>query len=677
MDFKTIKAGLEKHFAEMTQDGSILYETDTDPMLLWEKYLNAIPENENKVFRQRRSYDCSCCRHFIKNIGGLVSIKNHTVETVWDFVTDDPEWNKVIKTLADYVRQHSVTGRYLSSFRYIGTDSNMDNVLDIRWCHFAVKLPNQLVFNGHGTIDTARGQFRDEKNVFKRGLDELKKDAVETVLELVNQGSLYKGDEYKHLIVSFLNHKRRYERLPEPEKDLYAWENAKDDPAVAKIRNTAIGTLLVNVSEGMELDQAVSQYEKIVAPENYKRSKPIFTKRMLEEAQKTITELGYLDSLERRFATADDITVNNILYLSKDTAKRVTGGSIFDDMQKDVKSAPKKFSKVEEVPVQDFIDKVLPTAREVEAYFENKHIPNLVSLIAPVHPEGKTLFKWGNSFGWSYRGNVADSKLKENVKKAGGKVDGALRFSIQWNDLDGWDQNDEDAHCMTPEGFHIYYVNKRDPLTGGNLDVDIIHPVKGKPAVENITFPSMDRMDTGTYQFLVNCYSNRGGTSGFRAEIEFDGQIYTFDYDKPLRQSESVKVADVTLQHGQFSIKTHIPCGTSSREEWGIKTNEFVPVKVICFSPNYWDERNGIGHKHYMFMLKGCVNPEMPPAWYNEYLNGDLYPQHRKVMEAMATIAHVQDTEDQLSGLGFSSTVRNDLVVKVKGSTERIIKIKF
>ena len=48
-----------------------------------------------------------------------------------------------------------------------------------------------------------------------------------------------------------------------------------------------------------------------------------------------------------------------------------------------------------------------------------------------------------------------------------------------------------------------------------------------------------------------------------------------------------------------------------------------------------------------------------------------------QVMEAMGFKARVKDAEDQLSGIGFSSTVRNDLVVKVKGMTERTMRIKF
>jgi hypothetical protein len=344
-------------------------------------------------------------------------------------------------------------------------------------------------------------------------------------------------------------------------------------------------------------------------------------------------------------------------------------------MKEDVAVNPKNFSKVEEIPVDKFVKDVLPTASSVEVLMDGRLTQNLVSVIAPKNPEAPGMFKWNNGFSWAYKGNMTDSDIRENVKAAGGKVDGVLRFSIQWNDGDEWDQNDEDAHCIEPHGEHIYFGSKYSS-TGGNLDVDIIHPKRGKAAVENITWPDVRRMEEGTYRFFVHCYCNRGGRSGFRAEIEFNGNIYSYDYSKPLRQGETVDVALVTLKEGVFTIEEKLDSRLSGREVWGVKTNQFIPVSVIMYSPNYWDEQNGIGNRHYIFALKGCVNPENPNGFYNEYLRNDL-AEHRKVFEALGSRMSVSDDPNQLSGLGFCSTRRNELIVRVSGNVQRIMKVKF
>ncbi len=66
------------------------------------------------------------------------------------------------------------------------------------------------------------------------------------------------------------------------------------------------------------MDDCVTAYERIMAPENYQRPKSIVTKRMIEEAQKKVQELGLMDSLPRRHAALEDITVNNVIFANRD-----------------------------------------------------------------------------------------------------------------------------------------------------------------------------------------------------------------------------------------------------------------------------------------------------------------------------------------------------------------------
>ena len=93
-----------------------------------------------------------------------------------------------------------------------------------------------------------------------------------------------------------------------------------------------------------------------------------------------------------------------------------------------------------------------------------------------------------------------------------------------------------------------------------------------------------------------------------------------------MRTGENVQVAEVTLdKDGNFSIKENcLEVHLFQVVRFGCNTNQFVPVSVISYSPNYFDEQDGIGHRHLFFFLKDCVNNESPNGFYNEFLKSDL-----------------------------------------------------
>jgi hypothetical protein len=205
--------------------------------------------------------------------------------------------------------------------------------------------------------------------------------------------------------------------------------------------------------------------------------------------------------------------------------------------------------------------------------------------------------------------------------------------------------------------------------------VDIINPKNGTAAVENIRFKNRHDMIPGDYLFRVHQYTYRGGDWGFKAEIEFDGQIINYNYPIKLRQNEYVNVARVTLDKDyNFSIKNLLDSSSANGNEWGIEYNKFVPVSLICYSPNYWGD-NSVGNKHIFFILKDCVNEDKARPWFNEFLTNELN-DHRRVMEALGSVARVEESENQLSGIGFSFTQRNEVVLKVTSENiERVVKV--
>jgi hypothetical protein len=224
MEFIQFKKMLQENFKEMTKNATHLFEVDVDKEEFWNLYLDSYPEGTNQIFRKKRSSDCSCCRHFVKNIGNAVVINENKIQTIWDFQTNDTTYQPVLDALSKYLKSKVVSDVYFSKLKTIGTDVNYErngNVSVITWDHFCLELPEKFVDRSYRTAGDIKGTYRDTRNVFKRSLEEITEDSLLTVLELISQNSLYKGEEWKGALTEFLKYKKEYDKLPENKKDNY------------------------------------------------------------------------------------------------------------------------------------------------------------------------------------------------------------------------------------------------------------------------------------------------------------------------------------------------------------------------------------------------------------------------------------------------------------------------
>ena len=666
MEFKAFSKAVRDNFSEMAKKD--LYVVDYPKDELYALYLSSFPEGSNPIYKERTEHDCNCCKNFIRDVGLVVSVKGNKLNSIWNLKGLDEVYGTVAKTMADKVQSMPIKGvfkHYIKSAGVLITHQQLEDNTIKKWNHFQCDIPRTHYSSDRNTILSG---INSKVHVYKRGLTEITDEALNIVTDLISSNSIYRGQEFSDSIKAFRRHKKAYEKAAN--KDIFVWDTYSTNKSAA-IRNTVIGTLLTDISDGKDLEASVAAYESKVAPQNYKRTSSLITKRMIDDAMKTVDDLGIRDSLSRRYAKINDVSVNNVLFVDR-SVKSLMKDSIAELLESEVKTKPKSAKGHEDVNVEDFISKIMPKANGIKLFVENKHKSNLVSLITPEVKEAKSILQWDNNFSWSYNGDVTDS-IKEKVKKAGGNVTGIVRVSLSW-----YNKDDLDLHVVEPNRNLIYYGHRRS-ATSGHLDVDMNVNNLVRDAVENITWTDRSKMPIGEYTVKVNNFTKRENIDvGFQIEVECNGQLYTYAYNKALRNSSTTEVVKFKFDGSNIAItKVNAAVETSgkSQDVWSIPTESFVEVDTVMYSPNYWDDQK-VGNKHYIFTLKGCKNPDQTRGLYNEFLKSDL-TKHRKVFEILGAKMKCKEQDEQLSGVGFSSTLKNSILCQVEGKVNKTYNIKF
>lgn len=673
-NFKSFASSMAVHFTVMS--ASELYRVDLDGDALWQAYLAAFPEGSNPIYRVRTTHDGSYDRAFIRKLGNVVRINSDgTLTSIWDVRDALPyPYGHVCAALSALVKATPIAGLFRSKERTLGVQRNVErkNGETTEFFHFHANVAAKHVTPD---VDAVLGEFNTTVGVIRRGFTEITADAVDTVLDLITSGNLYRGAEFKAGIEGFRASQQRFLDAPDDQQRTIVCLTSFGS-AGARIRNTAIGTLLTDLSDGVELERAVKAYELKVAPANYKRPTALITQGMIDQAMTTIDALGLRTALQRRHASLSDLSVNNVLWVDNQAQAQMKDGL------RDLLASAAKPAQVQDtpnaLPIDRFLQEVLPTATGMELFFGNDKQANLMSLTAPYHTDVAPLFKWGNNFAWSYNGNITDS-IKEKVKAAGGNTDAVLRVSLAWFNYD-----DLDLHCAGPDG-HIYFGDKSGSGRYANkrniLDVDMnAGGGQTRTPVENL---SWTEPKDGKYRIMIDQYCRRETTDiGFVLEVANAGKVTQYSYPKAVNRETTagLMALEFTVKNQvitELTVKNKDITGQGiAQSKWGLSTENFVKVNTVLHSPNHWDGEQ-TGNKHWFFILEGCHNDEPARGIYNEFLRPEL-EAHRKVFEVLGNKTKCVPSAEQLSGLGFSSTQRDSVIVRVtEASSTRLYKVTF
>jgi hypothetical protein len=678
---------------------------------IWDLYLKSF--DNDPMFRDPESstHNCNHCKNFIRRYGNIVSIsEDFKIVTLFD-VQADEEFVSVAAALSKAVKSSKVAEVFFETFDelnklpyescnkknalfQLGVDKNTKRYTKEEAEKFGVVKANQLVEFHHlhlslhkdfvdttgNSVESIMGKYRDDKNVFERAMETISLDTLHLVRDLINQGSLLDGQTHLYKVEQMIPLKKEYDELSKAQRSNWCWIKSYKFQ-LAKFRNELIGVLCTELSEGKEINEACQAWNKRVDPINYMKTTAPITKKQIAEAKEFVEQNGYTESFDRRFATIEDIKASEILHINsgKGGLEEV---SIFDSVKATSSTRHKRneFDGIEEVSIEKFMETILPTCSSVEVLLRSAHESNLASLTTANNPDSKNIFKWSNNYSWTFNGDLAGkSQIKDAVKSRGGNVEGVMRISLSFPDT----TDDYDLHLIEPNRNQISYSNLRvKHSSSGMLDLDAQGRDGNQPAekrVENIIYTDKASMPKGAYQVYVNNYSERGLHTAFMLEIEIDNEITVLKL-KPKKSINKINACKIEFDGNNFELT---PCEgmevtdskSISKEIYGLETNQFHKVNLVCLSPNHWGDNN-VGNKHYFFMLDKCKSPVSIRSFHNENLMPEL-AAHRKVMEVLASSNSITSTDKQLSGLGFNATVREELIVRLTGTHKRTLKIKF
>ncbi|MES0340712.1 MAG: hypothetical protein ABUK08_00190 [Candidatus Humimicrobiaceae bacterium] len=360
---------------------------------MFDYFLEHLPEEH------RQYYNCNECRRFINKFGGLVSIdKDGRIHPVmWHLYEDYPKFFlEGVIAMREHVVNSFVTGAFYTDKTVLGTTESNG------WSHFHVKVKVFSCIRPR-SINTPFQEISEKLENYKLLSKALRKysiESVKTAVTLLETGSLYRGDKvlpnakwFKkvHILKPSIHLSRVY-------KNLIWREVAKAPEGFCHVSSNMLGTLLDDITDGLHIDDIQRRFKKKMNPSvgGYQRPSSAPSNGNIDQAEKIIDKMGIRKSLDRRFATLEEVPlIWSPLSDFLSIGRSVKNSGVFSHLKN---NKSKSITKIEGMtPVilnwRDFKEDVLPNAEKILCYVSHTRLP-LTAILTAVYMDAPPILKW-------------------------------------------------------------------------------------------------------------------------------------------------------------------------------------------------------------------------------------------------------------------------------------------
>ncbi len=356
-----------------------IFQTDANG--LYDMYLASLPAD-------RQIHNCCACRRFIERFGGLVTVSEdgRLLPVLWGS-TVPTFYSKAFFSLYNRVHNARITGVFYSKEKVWGTPSTPP------WRHMAVNQPDSLVYRERAlTPGQAMAAKRENYKTVLAALVEFKAPVLDQALRLFESDSVSRSEKFVGPVKWLRKlHDRPKGRLG---TNILWREIALAPEGYCHPKASVLGPLLTNIAMGLPFADIKAQFEAMVQPLRYQRPQEAPKAGNLAAAEALVKKLGIERSLERRFATLQDMRDFIWHPLWHQTIKDQPTEGVFGHI-KPRGAVPPQFGV--DLPTQTytwvkFRDTVLPNAEKIEQLIPGRGA--FVALLTAVHADAPPILKW-------------------------------------------------------------------------------------------------------------------------------------------------------------------------------------------------------------------------------------------------------------------------------------------
>ena len=648
---KQLFTSLNKAFDKFQRENEYLFVVDISNDVLndvFKKHVQKTP-----IFRERPVWDCSCCRHSVRQIARVVVVdKNYKKVSFLEYVLKHYDLTanysflyEMFSEYVDLIKSAPICGIFYSKEPIIGTEKSLEAKTGLVFNHFYFNV-NSTYMEKYDTNDRFHG-LKATVSKYHSHIDILK-----DVIFYIKEGYIYRGTEKLNILEKTISLLSNYKNSID--LDLFVWKNIFNEAAF--FNNDVISTLVDDLIEGKDTEKAINEYNKKVSPENYRQTKTtVVTPTQIKQCELELENLGYKDFIEGfSFATPQDISVLDVLW----TNRKVSKGRLSDLLADNVKQPSIDSKSVSKISFSEYVE-LLETATDIEV---DTSVLEKIVLIKDEFEQ--PVFAWGNHINFCYQTGLADvDMVSRRVKEKGGNIDAKIRFSLYWENLD-----DLDLHLKSRK-THISWSCPDDSYnTSFQLDIDmnVSNPIRG--AVENIYTTEIHQKDIEQeFTVFVHNFTKREQPQNCLLNVYYDNKlIRQFSFKNPEYNKKVILLKFKLDKQDNLNITW-----SNKQAEKPIKPElKFVKVDTVLLSPNYWEK--GAGNKHIFFLKKGESVELSNIRPYNiEQLRPELV-KHRKVLQLLSHRIEIKG-KPQLVGWGISFSKKRELPVRINGRPYKLI----